>query len=100
VIKNYDGGMLFGGCGGAKVGGPGYPGWKPFTKRDEGCYDFIGSGGRAPAIKCKTTKECVRTYKTYYKMYKISTYRLYKVCSRCGAEFDYYGHRGLCPRCC
>lgn len=65
----------------------------------QGCYDFAAATDGTPLIRCKTTRECVKTYKTCYKMYRICTYCLYKVCSRCGAEFDYYAHRGLCPRC-
>ncbi|XEQ91449.1 hypothetical protein SCACP_02450 [Sporomusa carbonis] len=52
-----------------------------------------------PKIKCQPTKECVKTYKCYYKLYKICTYRLYKVCPYCGCEFDYHQHRGACPKC-
>lgn len=44
-------------------------------------------------------KECVKVYKTYYKLYRYCTYRLFKVCGRCGREFDYYHHQGCCPRC-
>lgn len=44
-------------------------------------------------------KECVKKYQTCYKLYKISTFRLFKVCSFCGREFDYYRHRGCCPHC-
>lgn len=75
------------------------PHWQPNDKDDQGCYDFAVNADGMPKIRCKTTRECVKTYKTYYKMYRICTYRLYKVCSRCGAEFDYYHHRGLCPGC-
>ncbi len=87
-------GSYWGGCG---VPGHGYLHGNMYDG-DENCYDFTFSGGR-PRISCKTTKECVKTYKTYYKMYKISTYRLYKVCPHCGLEFDFYGCRGICPRC-
>lgn len=52
-----------------------------------------------PKPKCKPVKECVKTYKCYYKLYKMCYYRLYKVCPRCGHEFDYYFHRGTCPKC-
>jgi hypothetical protein len=90
--------MYGGRCG----GGPhwhGHPCWEPGGKDDHSCYDFAVSADGMPKISCKTTRECVKTYKTYYKMYRICTYRLYKVCSHCGAEFDYYHQRGLCPSC-
>jgi len=48
---------------------------------------------------CKISKECVKTYKCHYKLYKISHYHLCKVCSLCGHEFDYYYYQGSCPRC-
>lgn len=72
---------------------------KTFDAHWQGCYDFTSAADGTPRISCKTTRECVKTYKTCYKMYRICTYRLFKVCSRCGEEFDYYIHRGLCPRC-
>ena len=50
-------------------------------------------------MKCKTERECVKTYKCYYKLYKICQYRMYKVCPCCGHEFDYHHHRGICPKC-
>ncbi len=50
-------------------------------------------------MKCKTEKECVKTYKCYYKLYKVCQYRMYKVCPCCGHEFDYHRHRGMCPKC-
>ena len=52
-----------------------------------------------PKMKCMPTKECVKTYKCYYKLYRMCTYRLYKVCPCCGHEFDYHTHRGACPKC-
>ncbi|HMM20785.1 MAG TPA: hypothetical protein PKA10_08580 [Selenomonadales bacterium] len=52
-----------------------------------------------PKLYCKPVKECVKTYKTYYKLYRYCYYRLYKICSRCGHEFDHYEHRGCCPKC-
>ncbi len=52
-----------------------------------------------PKMKCQTTKECVKTYKCYYKLYRICTYRLFKLCPYCGYEFDYHEHRGGCPKC-
>ena len=48
---------------------------------------------------CETTKECIKTYKCFYKLYKICHYHLYKVCPRCGHEFDYYWYQGICPKC-
>lgn len=51
-----------------------------------------------PKMPCPS-KECVKTYKCFYKLYKLCTYRLYKVCPHCGHEFDYHHHRGCCPRC-
>lgn len=53
----------------------------------------------APKTKCPPVKECVKTYKCYYKLYKISHFRLFKVCPCCGVEYDYHHHRGMCPRC-
>jgi hypothetical protein len=50
-------------------------------------------------VKCTPTKECVKTYKCCYKLYKFTQYRLYKVCSGCGQEFDHYHHHGVCPKC-
>ncbi|MGI6092015.1 MAG: hypothetical protein ACOYD5_03290 [Negativicutes bacterium] len=50
-----------------------------------------------PKMKCE--KKCVKTFKCTYKLYKICCYRLQKVCPRCGHEFDYHRHRGMCPRC-
>lgn len=45
------------------------------------------------------TKECVKTYKCCYKLYKICHYKLFKVCPRCGHEFDHHHHQGMCPKC-
>lgn len=64
-----------------------------------GYYDMMEEDCCMPKIKCKPTKECIHTYKCYYKLYKICHYQLYKVCPRCGHEFDYYRHRGMCPKC-
>lgn len=50
-------------------------------------------------MKCKVEKECVKTYKCYYKLYKVCQYRMYKICPCCGHEFDYHRHRGMCPKC-
>ncbi|WP_094605390.1 hypothetical protein SPSIL_001970 [Sporomusa silvacetica DSM 10669] len=65
---------------------------------DDDCHDMDMSCC-TPKMKCQPTKECVKTYKCYYKLYKICTYRLYKVCPSCGHEFDYHEHRGACPKC-
>lgn len=50
-------------------------------------------------VKCGPTKECVKTYKCCYKLYRFTQYRLYKVCTSCGHEFDHYQHQGVCPKC-
>ena len=50
-------------------------------------------------MKCKVEKECIKTYKTYYKLYRVCEFRLYKCCPCCGHEFDYHSHRGTCPKC-
>ena len=44
-------------------------------------------------------KEYVKTYKCYYKLYKVSHYELHKVCPRCGQEFNYHYCQGMCPYC-
>lgn len=79
----------------------GYPGnWDcavPFGPHDS-CCDWTDCG-YTPKFKHKPVKECVKTYKTYYKLYKICTYCLYKVCPHCGLEFDYHECRGICPKC-
>lgn len=46
----------------------------------------------------KCTKECIKTYKSTFKLYKLCRYRLYKVCPWCGHEFDYYFYH-ICPCC-
>ena len=99
MVKDYNRRTMYGNCCGAGMYCQDDPQWGYGFKEDEGCYDFECGEGAMPKIKCKTSKECVKTYKTYYKMYKICTYRLYKVCCRCGTEFDYYGHHGVCPKC-
>ncbi len=99
MVKDCDRGMMHGSFFGAGMYCQGDPKWGCGWNEDDMCYDFESCEGGMPKIKCKTSKECVKTYKTYYKMYKICTYRLYKVCTRCGTEFDYYGCRGLCPKC-
>lgn len=68
----------------------------PCTKEDD-CYSSMCLD--MEKMKCKMEKECVKTYKTYYKLYKVCQYRLYKLCPCCGHEFDYHRHRGMCPRC-
>lgn len=65
---------------------------------DDECHDMDMSCC-TPKMKCQPTKECVKTFKCYYKLYKMCTYRLYKVCPYCGHEFDYHEHRGSCPKC-
>ena len=52
-----------------------------------------------PKMKCMPTKECVKTYKCTYKLYRVCSYKLYKCCPSCGHEFDYHHHRGACPKC-
>ncbi|MDL2280385.1 hypothetical protein LJC10_00830 [Selenomonadales bacterium OttesenSCG-928-I06] len=52
-----------------------------------------------PKIKCTPTKECVKTYKCCYKLYKFTQYRLYKVCDYCNHEYDHYYYKGMCPKC-
>lgn len=87
-----------------------YPYWKcddDYNKCDydhhkcdydmDDCQDTVSCC--TPKLKCQPTKECVKTFKCYYKLYKICTYRLYKVCPYCGHEFDYHEHRGGCPKC-
>jgi len=66
-------------------------------KMDEGCYSEMCSD--ISQMKCKMEKECVKTYKCYYKLYKVCQYRLYKLCPCCGHEFEYHRHRGMCPKC-
>jgi hypothetical protein len=50
-------------------------------------------------MKCKTERECIKTYKTCYKLYRVCEYRLYKICPCCCYEFEYHRHRGICPKC-
>ena len=61
------------------------------------CYSDMCSD--IAQMKCKMEKECVKTYKCYYKMYKVCQYRIYKICPCCGHEFDFHKHRGMCPKC-
>jgi hypothetical protein len=65
-----------------------------YSKEDEHCHVPKMS------VKCSPpTKECVKTYKCCYKLYKFTQYRLYKVCNGCGNEFDHYQNRGMCTKC-
>lgn len=43
-------------------------------------------------------KECLCTYTSIFKLYKVSYYRLYKVCPQCGCEFDCQFYED-CPVC-
>lgn len=52
-----------------------------------------------PKFSCKTEKKCVKTFKSVYKLYKVCQYRLYKICSCCGSEYDFYRYNCHCPRC-
>ena len=47
----------------------------------------------------KSTKKCIKTNTSIFKLYEVCYFRLYKVCSWCGCEFDYYFFRGVCPCC-
>ncbi|MBP2636764.1 MAG: hypothetical protein H6Q72_2671 [Firmicutes bacterium] len=87
-----------------------YPHWKCDDDNYGkcGCYDKYDMyddchepdmSCNMPKMKCQTTKECVKTFKCYYKLYKMCTYRLYKICPSCGHEFDYHSHHGGCPKC-
>lgn len=66
-------------------------------KMTDSCYSDMCAD--ISQMKCKMEKECIKTYKSYYKMYRVCQYRLYKVCPCCGHEFDYHKHRGMCPKC-
>ena len=66
-------------------------------KMAEGCQSEMCADMNQ--MKCKMEKECVKTYKCYYKLYKVCQYRMYKICPCCGHEFDYHKHRGMCPKC-
>lgn len=66
-------------------------------KMAEGCYSEMCED--MSQMKYKTEKECVKTYKCYFKLYKVCQYRMYKICPCCGLEFDYHRHRGMCPKC-
>lgn len=52
-----------------------------------------------PKMPCPPTKELVKTFKCCYKLYRMCTYCLCKICPICGHEFDFHQHRGNCPRC-
>lgn len=47
----------------------------------------------------KPTKKCIKTYSSTLKLYEVHFARLYKVCSWCGSEFDYYFLHGVCLYC-
>lgn len=47
----------------------------------------------------KSTKKCIKTNTSIFKLYEVCYFRLYKVCSWCGCEFDYYFFHGVCPCC-
>ncbi|CUH95458.1 hypothetical protein P22_1529 [Propionispora sp. 2/2-37] len=47
----------------------------------------------------KMEKECVKTFKCVYKLYRICQYKVFKVCPTCGHEFDSAYHHGVCPKC-
>ena len=85
-----------------------YPYWKCDDEYNKyGCMDKcemddcqdMDMSCCAPKVKCMPTKECVKTFKCYYKLYKICTHRLFKICPYCGHEFDYHQHHGNCPKC-
>ena len=96
-MRDYDERMMYDCCD-DDMYTKGSPKWGYGGKYDEEC-DGMEYDCSMPKMKCKTTKECVKTFKTCYKLYKICTYRLFKVCSRCGCEFDYYVQCGACPKC-
>lgn len=66
-------------------------------KTEDECYSNMYAD--MSKMKCKMEKECVKTYKTYYKVYKVCQYRMYKICPCCGHEYDYHRHHGMCPKC-
>lgn len=72
-------------------------GYEP--KCDYDTEQYEGMDCCEPKMKCKVQKECVKTFTCQYKLYRICMYRLVKVCPRCGMEFDYHHHRGMCPHC-
>lgn len=74
--------------------------YKPMKWKDDCDYDYdhMECCMPKPKMECEK-KECVKTYKVVYKLYKTCQYRLYKVCCHCGHEYDYHHHRGMCPKC-
>ncbi len=92
-----------------------YPKWDCKCYKDDCGMDYWQDMGCEGKYKCKpdcdmscepptkmlgkVEKECVKTFKCVYKLYKVCTYRLCKVCPCCGHEFDYHHHRGVCPHC-
>jgi len=98
-MKCYDNKMMY--CDDKMYWGDNPCCYKPYPKGDcDPCEtEYMEEDCCAPKIKCKPAKECVKTYKCYYKLYKFCYYRLFKVCPRCGHEFDYYSQRGVCNKC-
>ncbi|SEO46495.1 hypothetical protein SAMN04490178_102112 [Propionispora vibrioides] len=47
----------------------------------------------------KPEKECVKTFKCVYRVYKVCHYRVFKICPVCSHEFDVVLHHGRCPKC-
>lgn len=47
----------------------------------------------------RPTKKCIKIYCSKIKLYEFCFFRLYKVCSCCGCEFDDYFFHGVCPYC-
>lgn len=45
------------------------------------------------------TRQCLRTYTSTFKLYRVCYFRLYKVCPWCGFEFDCYHYHDICPYC-
>lgn len=46
----------------------------------------------------RVTMQCVKTFQSEFKLYRISYYCLYKVCPWCGCEFECYEYNE-CPNC-
>ncbi|VBB06574.1 Hypothetical protein LUCI_1810 [Lucifera butyrica] len=49
--------------------------------------------------ECKPEKECVKTLKYVFKLYKTCKFHMCMICPVCGHEFDYNRHHGVCPKC-